>query len=117
MQEFFGEYINIITGLSIGTIAMVGWRILSFFKKDKYVLPFVNIAQTKAIEFLGKTNYHALIDIVKDVNIKDIPSAIKGLIDKVDNLESLLKILLANQVNLGVYNDNPELKEKLENLL
>ena len=35
MQEFFGEYINIITGLSVGTIAMVGWRILSFFKKDK----------------------------------------------------------------------------------
>ena len=50
LQDFFGEYYNIIGGVSLGTIALVFWRIMAFFKKDKYLLPFVNIAKTKATE-------------------------------------------------------------------
>ena len=117
MQEFFGEYINIITGLSVGTVAMVGWRILSFFKKDKYLLPFVNIAKTKAVGLIGSANYEAAIDIVKDIKIEDIPKAIKDLTNQLTNIESLLQILLSNQMALGVYEDNPELKEQLDKLL
>jgi len=117
MQEFFGEYVNIIGGISIGTIALVFWRILAFFKKDKYLLPFVNIARTKVNEVFGKVNVAAFLNIAKDVKVNEVQSAVKDYADRFLKLEQLLQILLANQVALGIYDDNPELKETLENLL
>jgi len=117
MQEFFGEYVNIIGGISIGTIALVFWRILAFFKKDKYLLPFVNIARTKVNEVFGKVNVAAFLNIAKDVKVNEVQAAVKDYADRFLKLEQLLQILLANQVALGIYDDNPELKETLENLL
>lgn len=117
MQEFFGEYINIITGLSVGTVAMIGWRLLAFFKKDKYLLPFVNIAKVKATETFGSANVEAFVKEAKDIKISEIKPAIKVFAQKINNLETLLKVLMSNQLALGVYDDNPELKEMLEKLL
>ena len=117
MQEFFGEYINIITGLSVGTVTMILWRILVFFKKDRYLLPFVNIAKTKATELFGAVNVESFINIAKNVKVDDIPIALKEFADKQLNIEKMLALLLANQINLGVYDDNPEIKAEIENLL
>lgn len=117
MQEFFGEYVNVITGLSTGTVALLLWRIVVFFKKDKYLLPFINIAQKKSTELFGSANVESFIKIVKDIKVEDIPVAIKEVVNKVDSLEALLKILLTNQLTLGVYDDNPEMKATLEKLL
>ena len=117
MQEFFGEYIDIITGLSVGTVAMVGWRLLSFFKKDKYLLPFVNIAKTKSVELFGSANVEAFIKEAKNLKVSDIKPALQDFTKRFNDLEALLKILLSNQVALGVYDDNPEIKEILEKLL
>jgi len=117
LQEFFGEYYNIIGGVSLGTIALVFWRIMTFFKKDKYLLPFVNIAKTKVIEVVGKVNYDAFMNIAKDVKIEDVPVALKEFADKQLNIEKMLQLLLQNQLILGVYDDNPELKEMIEKLL
>jgi hypothetical protein len=117
MQEFFGEYVNIIGGISIGTIALVFWRILAFFKKDKYLLPFVNIAKAKANELFGKVNVAAFLNIAKDVKVNEIQSAAKDYAERFLKMETLLKLLLENQVALGIYDDNPEAKETIESLL
>lgn len=117
LQEFFGEYYNVIGGVSLGTITLVFWRIMTFFKKDKYLLPFVNIAKTKTIEVIGKMNYDALINIAKDIKIEDIPTSLKEFADTQLIIMQLLKLLLQNQLALGVYDDNPELKETIESLL
>jgi len=117
LQDFFGEYVNVIGGVSIGTIALIFWRILGFFKKDKYLLPFVNIAKTKANEIFGAANVASFMKIAKDVKVNEVESQLKGFVEKFATMEQLLKILLENQLLLGVYDDNPELKEKIEKLL
>jgi hypothetical protein len=117
LQEFFGEYYEIIGGVSIGTIALVFWRILAFFKKDKYLLPFVNIAKTKLNEIFGAVNVTAFMKIAKVLKVSEVESAVKDYADRFANLETLLQVLLQNQIILGVYDDNPELKEIVEKLL
>lgn len=117
MQEFFGEYINVISGLSVGTVTLILWRILAFFKRDKYLLPFVNIAKVKANELFGAVNVAAFIKEAKDVKVADIKPALLDFANRFNDLESLIKILLSNQLALGVYDDNPEIKEVLEQLL
>ena len=117
LQDFFGEYYNIIGGVSLGTIALVFWRIMAFFKKDKYLLPFVNIAKTKATEIFGVANVTAFLRIAKDVKINEFEAAFKEYVDRFANLETLLQILMQNQLALGVYDDNPDLKEMIESLL
>lgn len=117
MIEFFGQYIHIITGLSVGTVVMILWRILSFFKKDKYLLPFINIAKTKSIELFGAVNVESFINIAKEVKIEDVPVALKEFADRQITLEKLLKLLLANQIKLGIYDENPDIKVEIENLL
>ncbi len=117
LQEFFGEYYEIIGGVSIGTIAIVFWRIMSFFKKDKYLLPFVNIAKTKANEVFGATNVTSFLKIAKGLKVNEVESAVKNYADRFVNMETLLQLLLANQVALGIYDDNPEMKETIESLL
>jgi hypothetical protein len=117
LQEFFGEYYNIIGGVSLGTIALVFWRIMSFFKKDKYLLPFVNIARTKANEVLGSANVTAVLEILKNIKVNEVESAFNNYTDRFAKLEQMIKLLLQNQLALGVYDDNPELKEMIEKLL
>lgn len=117
LQEFFGEYYNIIGGVSLGTIALVFWRIMAFFKKDKYLLPFVNIAKTKANEIFGAVNVTSFLRLAKDVKINELESAIQNYADRFLNVETILKVLLQNQLDLGVYDENPDLKVIVENLL
>ena len=54
MQEFFGEYINIIGGISVLTATGMVIRILGYFKKAKYVIPFFNQAKSSAENIFGK---------------------------------------------------------------
>lgn len=117
LQEFFGEYYDVIGGVSLGTIALVFWRIMRFFKHDKYLLPFVNIAKTKAIETVGKANYDAFIHMAKDIKVSEVESTIKEFADRIISLEQMLKALLENQIALGVYDNNPDLKKTIEKLL
>ena len=117
MQEFFGEYVNIIGGISIGTITLIFWRILTFFKKDKYLLPFVNIAKAKANELFGKVNVAAFLDIAKGLKVNELESAAKNYADRFLKVEKLLELLMKNQIALGIYDDDPEVKEEIENLL
>jgi hypothetical protein len=90
---------------------------MSFFKKDKYLLPFMNIAKTKANEVFGAVNVTSFLNIAKNLKVNEVALAIKDYAERFINVESMLKILLQNQLLLGVYDDNPELKETIENLL
>lgn len=117
MQEFFGQYVDVITGLSVGTVALLIWRIASFFKKDKYLLPFINIAKTKSVELFGKENVNAFLSEVNDLKVSDIKPALQDFSKRFNDMETLLKLLLSNQLALGVYDDNPVVKETIEKLL
>lgn len=117
LQDFLGQYGIELGAISIGTIALMVWRIAVFFKKDKYVLPFLNSAVAKANKALGEENVSAFLHIAKDVKVKDIPVAIKEFADKQLKIENMLSVLLSNQLALGVYDNNPEIKELAEKLI
>ena len=117
MLEFLQEYSIELGSLSIGTAVAILWRISVFFKKDKYLLPFVNIARTKTNEIFGKANVNAFLDIAKNVQIQDIPVALKEFAEKQVSIENMLKFLIQNQIDLGVFNEDPDKKEEAANLL
>lgn len=117
MQEFFGEYYNIIGGVSLGTTALIFWRILTFFKKDKYLLPFVNIAKTKAIELVGKANYNAFMEIAKDVKINELPEAWEQLKTTITNNDKKIDFIIKVWLELKLLEDFPALLEEAHNLV
>jgi len=117
MKELFLEYGHIINGVSLGTLGLMALSIMRFFKKDKYVSPFMVGAVSKANKFFGEKNVAAFLLEAKSVSIKDLPKEVKNFADKFIRVESMLEIILKNQLALGVYDNNPELKETVEKLI
>ena len=69
---------------------------------------------------LGEENYNALTGVIKDYGITKLIAEIKKLSNQFGQLKDilpLLKVLVANQIALGVYDDNPEAKEILEKII
>ena len=117
VQDFFGEYSNIISGISLGTVALVFWRIMVFFKKDKYLLPFVNIAKTKAINLVGKVNYDAFMNIAKNVKIGELPEAWEQLKATIIKSDQKVDFIIRVWLELGVLNELPALLEEAQSLV
>ena len=69
---------------------------------------------------LGDENYDALIGVVKSYGVKKLISTTKELSNQFEQLKDILpliKIMVSNQIALGVYDDNPEAKEILEKII
>ena len=119
MSEFFAEYGFTIGSLSAIFIAFVTSGLSKFLKNklaDSVITKFIK----KFKNDVGEENFNDITRIAKEYGVKKLEQGVKNLIEnnvklenKVGNLESLFKSMLQNQIALGVYDDNPELKKEL----
>lgn len=117
IQEFFAQYADLVSGISLGTVALVSLSVMKFFKKDRYVLPFVNEIKSKANGVFGVANVTAFLNEAKTLKVSEVKPAIKDYANRFLRVEQILELMLSNQIALGVLDNNPELKEKAEQLL
>ena len=117
LQEFFGQYADIINGVSISTVALVGLSVLKFFKKDKYVIPFFNKAKAKAEDIFGVANVSSFVKEAKELKVSEIKPAIKDYANRFLRVEQMLETILENQLELGAFDNNEDRKEKVNSLL
>lgn len=117
MKELFLEYGYLIEGLSLGTVALVVLSIAKFIKKDKWINPFLGQVRDKANKIFKKDNVDAFLLQAKDVKLTEIPAQVKLFMEKQVRVEKMLEVLLENQLTLGVYDNNPELKATVGELI
>ncbi len=119
MLEIFGEnwetIVAIITPIGAGTI--IG---IYKFIKNKLANNMVSSFLSKVKGELGDDEYTAIEGVVKSYAGKKGIQALTELTKKIELLEVIVPILTTmarNQLNLGLYDTEPELKEIIENAL
>lgn len=113
MNEAINYLLENLGGVSIGAVALMVWRILVFFKKDKYVLPFMNEVRSKANGLFGKANVVNFLDWIKDIKLKDVQNEYKTMIDKLDSQRNVSLLLLKVYKELNII-ENPDLIEEID---
>ena|SRR6056297_658909 len=119
MGEFFAEYGFTIGSFSAIFVAFITSGLAKFLKKnlaDSVIVKFIS----KFKKDIGEENFNELTRIAKEYGVKKLEQGVRDIIEnnielanQVTKLESLLKSMLQNQIALGVYDDNPELKKEL----
>jgi|LGVE01.1.fsa_nt_gb hypothetical protein len=117
IAEFLAQYGVELGAVSIGTIGIISWRILGFFKKDKYILPFVNVAKTKANEIFGKENVTEFMAMAKSTKLEDVKTLGIEMMAKFKAVDSKLDLYFKVLLSLGALDTVPELKEEVEQIV
>jgi hypothetical protein len=115
--EFLANYGIEIGTISVGALAVMGWQVVRFFKKDKYLLPFVNIAKTKLNEVFGKDNVTDFINIAQKTKIKDVQALVESKWNDFLELDNKLQLLFRVWLATGVLDELPDLKAEVEDVI
>lgn len=114
LAEFLAQYGIEIGAISLGTITLLGWQVVRFFKKDKYLLPFVNIARIKMNEIFGVENVKQFIAIAKNTDVKEVQSLVENKWQDFIKLDNKLNLLFKVWLATGTLDEIPELKAEVE---
>lgn len=117
MSEFLAQYGVELGAISLGSVALIAWRILAFFKKDKYLLPFVNIAKVKANEVFGKENVLEFLSLAKTTKIKDVKVLADDVKRKYLAMDNKFNLYFRVLVATGALDKFPELKAEAEDIV
>ena len=119
MGEFFAEYGFTIGGISAVFIGFITAGISKFIK-NKLAGSVVGNFLVGFKKDVGEENFNEMKTILQDYGVKKIKElAIKlfednqELKNELGELKDLFRGMLQNQVALGVYDDNPQLKQEI----
>jgi hypothetical protein len=123
MGELFADNYEIITSVAAAIVSFVTLQIGRFFK-NKFASKILVGFGAKAKEELGEENYNELVAIGKEYGIKKLKEIVSKVLSEHEDLKvnyteikDLLKVLIENQIRLGVYEDNPELESQVRERL
>lgn len=115
----FGQYWQEIVAFATPFMGLIVYSGMKFIKKQ-LSSKIVKDSAFAIKNELGEENYNALLGVVKNYGVAKLVQAIKdvsGKVEQFNDILPLLKVMLANQIALGVYDDNPEGKEILEKII
>jgi hypothetical protein len=119
VSEFFAEYGFTIGSFSALFVAFITSGLSKFLKRnlaDSVIAKFIS----KFKKDVGEENFNEITRIAKEYGVKKLEQGVRSLIEnnvelanRLNEVESLFKVMLRNQIALGVYDDNPTLKQEL----
>lgn len=115
----FGAYWEVMVAATTPFVGVIIYSGVKWIKNKLSGSIITNSALAIKSE-LGEDNYNALTGVIKDYGIKKLITTTKDLSNQFEQLKDilpLLKVMIANQLALGVYDDNPEAKEILEKII
>jgi len=115
----FGAYWQEIVAVATPFMGVIVYSGIKYIK-NKLSSSIVTNSAIAIKGELGEDNYNALTGVIKDYGVTKLVAIVKDLSNQFEQLKDilpLLKVMIANQLALGVYDDNPEAKEILEKII
>lgn len=117
LQQLLGPYADVISGLSLGTLAIVGIRIFGFFKKDKLVLSFMNNLKQRFVKLFGKAEVETMITKLSTLRVNEVEHFAKEKWEEFKQVDKKLELMFQVWLATGMLDEYPELKEEVENIV
>lgn len=116
MTEFFGDlWPTVLTfGSALGTYALFS---IKSYVKNKLSSSVSTNLKAVLVKEIGEEETEALLAFAKTYGTKKIFETLSHLMQSSTKVDQLLTIIATNQLALGAYDDNPELKKVVESLV
>jgi hypothetical protein len=116
MTEFFGDlWPTVLTiGSALGTYALFS---VKSYIKNKFSSSVTTNLKTTLVKEIGEEETDALLKFVKAYGVRKLVDTLDILLSKNDKVDQMLKVIMLNQLALGAYDDNLELKKVVESLV